>query len=52
MSKYGDDERNMQKENLYYEMEDFLETHDIHELLEVVTDVVEAYEDEMNNKDY
>ena len=44
MSMYGDDMRGMRKNNLYEEIRDFLETHSISELLEIVKDAVEYKE--------
>jgi hypothetical protein len=38
---YGDDMHGMRKNNLYDEIRDFLETHKISELLEIVTDCIE-----------
>ena len=40
MSKYGDSEYNRQKEDMYYEMKEVLESHGLYELLEVLADVV------------
>ena len=45
MSMYGDSEYNMDKEDIYDRMKDFLESHPLHELLEVLADVVEFVED-------
>ena len=43
MSMYGEDGEGYEykKEDLYYEMKKFLETHTIDELLRVLADVVE-----------
>lgn len=42
MSMYGD--TNWVKNNLYGEIESFLEAYPISELLQVVTDAIESYE--------
>lgn len=41
MSMYGDGEYCSQKNDVYYEMQRFLENHPVSELLQIVTDVVE-----------
>lgn len=41
MSMYGNDE----KDNLYYELKEFLKTHTISETLKIVKDAVEAKEE-------
>ena len=43
MSRYGEDcgEYEYKKEDLYYELERFLESHSLDELLRVLADVVE-----------
>lgn len=45
MSMYGDSEYNMDKEDIYYRMKEFLESHPLHELLEVLADAVKIVED-------
>lgn len=41
MSMYGDNEYNQEKNDIFDEMEHFLETHPVSELLHIVSDVVE-----------
>ncbi len=41
MSMYGESHYNEQKNNLYEELEIFLQEHPIFELLQIVADVVE-----------
>lgn len=41
MSRYGDNEYNQEKNDIFDEMEYFLETHPVSELLHIVSDVVE-----------
>jgi len=41
MSKYGDSDY----DNMYYELNRFLETHTATELLQLVTDAVDLYEE-------
>ena len=41
MSMYGDSEYGMRKNSLYEEIRDFLETHKISELLEIVKDCIQ-----------
>ncbi len=45
MSKYGEDgSTGYAKEELYYEIDNFLQNHTVAELLEVLTDVVKDRE--------
>ena len=44
MSMYGDDHYGQQKNDLLYEIEQFLEEHPVSELLEIVADAVERKE--------
>ena len=46
MSMYGSDENGRNKEYLYSEMRDFLDTHPVSELLDIVKSVVEEKESE------
>lgn len=41
MSKYGEGGYNAQKDDIYYEIERFLQDHPISELLRIVSDVIE-----------
>ena len=45
MSMYGESEYNSQKNDIYYEIEWFLEDHPVSELLQIVADVIEREED-------
>ena len=44
MSMYGESPYNNEKNDLYSAIEDFLQTHPLHELLQIVTDVIENEE--------
>ena len=41
MSRYGDSDYNREKNDIYYELEEFLENHPIFELLQIVSDVIQ-----------
>ena len=45
MSMYGDGEYYSQMNNIYDEMKLFLENHPVSELLKIVADLVERYEE-------
>ena len=46
MSMYGDSPYNQDKNNIYDEIEDFIETHPISELIQIVADVIRRHEEE------
>lgn len=46
MSMYGESSYNRDKENLFWEIEWFLEKHPISELISIVADVIEHKESE------
>ena len=50
MSMYGDDGYHSQMNDIYDEMERFLEEHPVSELLKIVSDVVESKEYENKNE--
>ena len=41
MSMYGDDQNGQEKNNLYDEIRDFLETHPVSELMHIISNVLE-----------
>lgn len=45
MSMYGDSEYAHEKNNIYDEIEIFLENHPVYELLEIVAHVIESREE-------
>ena len=44
MSMYGDDDLGCSKNNLRYEIDDFLEKYPVSELMQVVTDAISLQE--------
>lgn len=41
MSMYGDSESAREKEDVYFEIKEFLKTHSMEELLRIIADVLE-----------
>ena len=51
MSLYGEDgSTGYDKEDLYYNMESFIKSHSLHELMRILADVIDQLEYESKNK--